>query len=116
MPVSGISNLRLAPPWLVAGLVFGLLVIFARRSDPTSSLWQTLLGFATYGIAGIVMRTWLILLARSRLALSQRQDLSDGVRVAILVAVFAASSLLAIGLTFGLLLLPAMVAYWTGLG
>lgn len=94
--LTGISTLRVAPPWIFAlavAFIIALVVGFgALRSGP---LRGGLVFVGLWGVVLISLRTWLIATARTRNYLVTRTDWSDMARLGMIAAVVVLAPILA---------------------
>lgn len=109
-PVTGIAALRLAPPWVLALVTVALAIVGVAAAPPIPVL-KALFPVGSYTIVFVVIRTWLVTVARTRRYLVGRRDWSDATRLAILGGVFLGTSALVLVLTVVLIMAPGYVAW-----
>ena len=105
--VSGIDALQVAPRWLVLLFVLALVSLSVAFAVPAGLVAG---GFAAAGMVVlclVLLRTWLIAIARTRLALIEVEGLSDYAKVGVFFTSVALGGIAVILTWFGTVLLIA---------
>jgi len=105
--IGGIASLCLAPPWVIALVLISTVALLAIAALGLAGTLPALIaGGSILAVGLLLVRSWLIVTARTHAYLMGRPDLGEVARALVLVAVFAGFPILAAGslLAGGLLL------------
>lgn len=108
-PVSEVARLRLAPPWLVAVVLVALATLTAAGLlRPAEPIRSPLVALLTLVYVVVVVRTWAILVARTRRWLVARPDLSDRIKLVAFVVAGSGSGLVLVVAPLAVLMLLSL--------
>jgi cytochrome b561 len=107
--LTGVSSSRLGPRWaIVAATACLAMIFFAMVGFRSGGFRGALVAIGLVGLVLLFLRTWFILMARTRRYLVARPDWTDLTRLALFLAVYVA--ILAVGAVVGFTLIVVMGA------
>jgi hypothetical protein len=108
--VSGIAELRVAPPWLAVLLLVALFLLTVATIIVRAGLLAGALAAGGMVMLNLVfLRTWLIGIARTRLALIEIETLGDRTKLAVYFLSIALGGIVFVLAVFGVVLVLAAI-------